>query len=139
MSLFVLDTDILSLFRRGHGLVCQRAASHPATELAVTVMTVEEQLSGWYMYVRRAKNSKQLARAYQELGESVEFLSGWQILKYPESAINRFHQLAAMKLQVRRMDLRIAAIILEHGGTLVTRNLRDFQQIPGLPLENWAA
>jgi len=59
-------------------------------------------------------------------------------LKYPESAINRFHQLAAMKLPVRRMDLRIAAIILEHGGTLVTRNLRDFQQIPNLPLENWA-
>ncbi len=73
MSLFVLDTDILSLFRRGHGLVCQRAASHPATELAVTVMTVEEQLSGWNTYVRRAKNSKQLACAYQELGESVEF------------------------------------------------------------------
>ncbi len=43
-----------------------------------------------------------------------------------------------MKLQVRRMDLRIAAIILEHGGALVTRNLRDFQQIPNLPLENWA-
>jgi len=27
---------------------------------------------------------------------------------------------------------------LENGSTLVTRNLRDFQQIPGLPLENWA-
>src|SRR5260370_10796219 len=103
MSLFVLDTDILPLYRRGYGLVCQRVAFHSPKELAVQVMTVEEQLSGWYSFARRAKNSKQLARAYQELAESVEFLSGWQILKYPESAINRFQSLVAMKLFVRKM------------------------------------
>ena len=28
---------------------------------------------------------------------------------------------------------------LEHGGTLVTRNVRDFQVIPDLPIVDWSA
>jgi len=39
--------------------------------------------------------------------------------------------------KVGRADLLIAAIALAHRATLVTRNVRDFQQIPGLILENW--
>jgi tRNA(fMet)-specific endonuclease VapC len=138
MSLYVLDTDILTLDRQGHALVHQRISSHPPAELAITVISVEEVLSGWYTLLRRARQPPQLARGYRELIDSIEYLSRWHILAFPEPAIARYDQLQAAKIQVRRMDLRIAAITLENGGILVTRNLRDFQRVPGLVVENWA-
>jgi predicted nucleic acid-binding protein len=35
------------------------------------------------------------------------------------------------------MDLKIAAIALVHNATLLSGNLRDFQQIPDLHVEDW--
>ena len=34
-------------------------------------------------------------------------------------------------------DLRIAAIALAHGMTLVTANVRHFSRVEELPVENW--
>jgi len=44
-----------------------------------------------------------------------------------------------MRLRIGTMDLRIAAITLAYGATLVTRNVQDFQRIPGLVIEDWTA
>jgi tRNA(fMet)-specific endonuclease VapC len=138
MSLYVLDTDILTLYQRGHPLVCQRVNSHPAQELAITVMSVEEQLSGWYTLLRQAKKRDQTAHAYDQLIDSVQFHSRWRILPYPVSTMSRYDSLKKTKIRIGKTDLQIAAITFENYGTLVTRNLRDFQQTPGLPLENWS-
>jgi tRNA(fMet)-specific endonuclease VapC len=137
MSRFILDTDILSLFQQGHPEVCRHIASHPLTQLATTVISIEEQLSGWYILLRRAQQRDQLARVYQKLADTVPFLAKFPILGFSEPAILRFEHLASMKLNVRAMDLRIAAITLEAGGVLVTRNLRDFRRVPGLVIEAW--
>jgi tRNA(fMet)-specific endonuclease VapC len=138
MSLFVLDTDALSLYQHGHPTLKPRVQACPKQDRAITIITVEEQLSGWYTMVRQAKSRSTLAHAYQHLTESVGFMGGVRILSLTESAIERYEQLAGQRLNVKKNDLRIAAIALENNATVVTRNLRDFQRVPGLAVENWA-
>jgi tRNA(fMet)-specific endonuclease VapC len=138
MSLYVLDTDILSLYQTGHPAVVQHVQSRPADQLAITVITVEEQLTGWYTKLRRAKKRDQLARAYQRLANAVSFLSQLQILPFPEPAIVRYENLRSSHRQLGKNDLRIAAIVLDVVATVVTRNLQDFQQISGLRIEDWS-
>jgi tRNA(fMet)-specific endonuclease VapC len=60
------------------------------------------------------------------------------IVSFPEPAILRFEQLKSLKLNVVGNDLRVAAITLDHSGVLVSRNLRDFQRVPNLLVEDWS-
>ncbi len=101
MSLFVLDTDTLVLFQEGHEEVCRRVLSLPIEQLAISVITVEEQLSGWYTLLRRAKSAEKLALAYQRLADAVSLLSLFRILSFTEPAIDRFQQLKTQKLGVK--------------------------------------
>ncbi|MEI7686891.1 MAG: hypothetical protein WCL32_17865 [Planctomycetota bacterium] len=48
MSLFVLDTDILTQLERGELSVVEHVRRRSASELATTVITVEQKLAGWY-------------------------------------------------------------------------------------------
>ena len=139
MLRYLLDTDIPSLYQRNHPIVDRNVTAHAADEVAVAIISVEEQISGWYTMVRRATRPDDLARAYDRLAESVKSLATMHILSFTLAAIHRFEQLKRLKLAVRGNDLRIAAIALEHGAVVVTRNTADFQQIPGLSVENWAS
>ena len=137
MSLFILDTDSLSLHERGHPVLSPAIRAHQE-EMAIIVISVEEQLSGWYSLLRRATQPPDVARAYQLLAVAVKLYSGSLILSFTESAIARFEQLVNMKLNIGGQDLRIVAITLEHGGILITRNLRDFRRVPNLIVEDWS-
>jgi tRNA(fMet)-specific endonuclease VapC len=135
----VFDTDMLTLYEEGHLKVTDRVAAHPPQDLATTVITVEEQLSGWFTMLRRARSREASARIYRRLAETVTFLGRLPIIPFTELAMGRFETLRDMKLNVRAMDLRIAAIVLEESAVLVTRNARDFRRVPGLTIEDWSA
>jgi tRNA(fMet)-specific endonuclease VapC len=138
MTVFVLDTDILSLWQHAEPAVSQHVAAHSADELAITVITVQEQLDGWHARLPRAKDRKQIADLYQRLADTVRFLSRVTIYPFSEAAIERYEHLQEQKLNIGKMDLRIAAIVLEFGVTLVTRNMRDFCRVPDLEIEDWS-
>ncbi|HEV3260292.1 MAG TPA: type II toxin-antitoxin system VapC family toxin [Gemmataceae bacterium] len=138
MSLYVLDTDMLTLVEEGHPEASERFLQQRSEEVAVTVVSVEEQLSGWYAGLRKAKRPERLAWAYRRLADTVRFLSRLQILTYDEPAMQRYDQLRKRKVKIGRMDLRIAATVLEHSAVLVTRNYHDFKQVPGLKIEDWS-
>jgi tRNA(fMet)-specific endonuclease VapC len=67
LSLWVLDTDTLTLWLLGQEIIAARIAATPPQQLAVTIITVEEMLGGWYTQIRPARDDQQLARAYQAL------------------------------------------------------------------------
>jgi tRNA(fMet)-specific endonuclease VapC len=137
MPSYILDTDTLSLYQRGHPVVCQRVSERPAAELAITVISIEEQFSGWQALLRRAKGAEALASVYQRLTDTAVFLARLQVFSFTMPAIARYDHLRTLKLNIGKMDLRIAAIVLEHDGTLVTRNLRDFARVPDLRTVDW--
>ena len=134
----ILDTDAVSMYRLGYPKLVARIVAEPPRAIAVTVITVEEQLTGWQAYLRQAKNDAQRAIAYQNLTDSVRTLSDMHIVTCSESAIQKYRSLLALKLNIGGMDLRIAAIALEENAVVITRNLRDFGRMPGLTCENWA-
>ncbi len=138
MSLYILDTDILTLLEAGHPVVGQRFLQQRLEDVAVTVLSVEEQLSGWYSQVRKAKRPERLEWAYRRLTDTVTFLTHLRILTYDQAAMQRYEQLHKRKIKIGRTDLRIAATVLENGAILVTRNARDFGRVPNLQIEDWS-
>ena len=139
MKQHVLDTDMLTLYQESHPKVVFCVNQRPRQEVAISVISVEEQLSGWYTRLRRAKQRDELARVYERLTTNVRSFEQFRILSFDEASIARYEGLKKQKLGVGKMDLRIAAIVLQHDGVLVTRNLRDFQRVPDLAIEDWSA
>ncbi len=138
MTLWVLDTDMLSLFLHGDALVSQHVGTVGPDELAVTIITVEEVLTGWYAEIRRARRDDQLVRAYAALQQAVEFFRCVRILPFDLHAVRRFQDLRTQHRRLGTNDLRIASITIEHFGIVVTRNRRDFEQVRELEVEDWS-
>lgn len=137
MTLFVLDTDHLSLYQRGLEPLLSRLLSHPPDELAITIVTLEEQLRGRLAQVRKATTAARLVESYRWLGETFDQLSRLPVLDFDESAATFYDRLAPQKLRIGTQDLRIAAVVLSRGGVLLTRNRQDFARVPGLQLDDW--
>lgn len=64
--------------------------------------------------------------------------AGFALVPMAVPAIARFEALAKAHRNVKRNDLRIAALALELGATVVTRNRRNFSRISGLAIEDWS-
>lgn len=74
----------------------------------------------------------------QKIGD---LLNDMQILDFDRACAEQFGRVRGVLLQqgisVPTADLMIAAVALTHDLTLVTNNTKDFQNIPGLTLEDW--
>jgi tRNA(fMet)-specific endonuclease VapC len=63
---------------------------------------------------------------------------GIEVLDFDAEAAAEFQRLQRLRLKVGAMDLKIAAIALSRGATVLTKNSKDFSRVPGLGLEDWA-
>jgi tRNA(fMet)-specific endonuclease VapC len=67
-------------------------------------------------------------------------LRSFRALSITDAVAAEFDRLRRVKRlkKIGRGDLLIAAVALASRATLVTRNVKDFETVPGLKVENWA-
>lgn len=137
--MFLLDTDTLLHVHAGHPGVAARIEAAKDSDLGTTIISVIELLRPRYEFILKAKDGSELIRAQQWLEVTELLLSTLDMVGIDSAAGAVFDKLRANRKlrKIGRADLLIASIVLAHDATLVSRNLRDFQQVPGLKLANW--
>jgi tRNA(fMet)-specific endonuclease VapC len=139
--MILLDTDHLTVLKYPEGSQCEalqdRLEASGELSFATTIVTVEEQLRGWLAAIHRLKDVHKQIPAYERLARLLEFLNGWQIVPFDEPAADEFKLLRKQRLKLGTMDLKIASIALVNEALLLSANLRDFERVPGLNVENW--
>lgn len=122
-----------------HPGILRGVSEHLGDSLAITTVTVEEQFGGWFAQLRKATTPERTEEVSRRLAETVRQLAAWDVLPQTAASVGRYQSLLKQKLNVGGNDLHIAGIALEVGATVVTRNLRDFQRVPGLIAEDWSS
>lgn len=133
MLKYLLDTNIviyvikrrppeaLAIFNRHHG------------HMAISSVTLAELVHG-------AEKSSNVARNIRVVED---FASRLDVLPYDDKAAWQYGQIRAALEKIGQPigvnDLHIAAHARSNGLPLVTNNLREFERVPGLLLENWVA
>ncbi|MBS1230149.1 MAG: plasmid maintenance protein [Proteobacteria bacterium] len=131
MLKYLLDTNIviyvikkrplqvLGIFNRQHG------------RMAISSITLAELAHG-------AEKSSDIPR---NTAIVEDFVSRLAVLPYDDKASWHYGNIRTVLEQRGQViglnDLHIAAHARSHGLTLVSNNLREFERVPGLLLENW--
>ena len=100
-------------------------------------MTYEEQTRGWMACRARTKTVVQEIEAYARLKTHLQSFRYILLLDFDERAGVEYQRLRRVRVRMGTMDLKIAAIVLAHDATLLTKNLSDFRKVSGLKVADW--
>ena len=133
--MYLLDTDILSNLakRTPSTALVAKLASVPREAQFTSSVTLGEMVYGAYRL-------PEYTSLFLERLERV-LLPNLSVLPFDVAAAHRYGEIRA-ELERRgtplgEADLRIGAIALTRGLTVVTGNVRHFERIPDLSVENW--
>jgi tRNA(fMet)-specific endonuclease VapC len=135
----VLDTNHLSElgYNSTAGARLRSRLDQSNVDAVTTIISVEEELGGWLSQVNKCRDSDLQINIYARLAERVSFLARWTVLQIDAESLAQFRAFRKQGIRIGTQDLKIACIALAHDATVLTRNLVDFQQVPGLRVENW--
>ena len=139
--MIILDTDHISVLQHEDSskalALLQKLDSIPPEDVATTAVTVEEQARSWLSLIGPYTDVCQQVKYYDRLMAMIDFFAGWHLLRFNESAAEEFRRLRHERVRIASTDLKIASIALVNNATLVSANLRDFEKVPGLQVEDW--
>ncbi len=137
MSLWVFDTNHVTHLQRSHPNILNRLKSIDQERLAITIITAEEQIRGWFKVINESNiKSSRLVNAYKEFRNTLAYLQTVNILDFDHKAYEIYLELRK-QVKIGTKDLQIAAITLAIDGVIVTCNHKDFSKVPNLKLEDW--
>ena len=134
------DTDVLSLLLRGDPVCLQKASVIPDDQHGIPIVSAEEVLRGRLDAIRKSQAGKSkmtIDETYRRFERTIIDLQNLKILSHSAQAETLVQSWLGQKIKVGISDLRIAAICIVHSATLISRNRRDFEQVPGLMVEYW--
>ena len=106
-------------------------------QIYTSIISFEEQMRGWLAFIAKCKTAHDQIFAYARLHISLESYRNTQVLDFDEKAVAVFEQLKSQKVRIGTMDLKIASIAIANHAILVSRNLADFERVPGLAIQDW--
>ena len=127
-----LDSDIISYYLNSNKKVLNGILKMIDNEMQIctTIINVYEILKGF-----RWKNNLTKEKLFNELKESLK------IFKIDDKVIhiaaNIYSNLRKTGKTINDSDILIAAIVISYNGTLVTNNIKHYENIPDLRIENW--
>lgn len=129
---YLLDTNIcIYLIKQKPPQLLQRFLSFQPEEIGLSAISVAELSFGVQKSAFPEKNHAAL-----EL-----FLQPLEIVAFDDAAAMRYgrirQQLQARRQPIGAFDMLIAAQAVSLNVTLVTNNVREFERVPGLMVENW--
>ena len=140
--MYLLDTDHLSVLERGGAEAVRlrrRLQAVSPDEVAATVISYEEQTRGWLSYIARSRSPEEQVTAYGYFQRHLKVFCAVPLIAFDPAAAAVVQHLQRQRIRIGTMDLKIASIALAQGASLLSRNVIDFQQVPGLRVEDWTA
>jgi tRNA(fMet)-specific endonuclease VapC len=138
LSLYILDTDHVSLILSNHPQVTANAAQH---QIAISIITVQELFNGWMGRINDPSQIDNLPALYSKLSLTIKYLQTVEILDFTVEADECLKNLLRANPPLRKnrlqKDMRIAAIALSLNLPIATRNRRDFELVPNLQIIDW--
>ena len=130
---YLLDTNIcIYLINHRPASVRERLSSLKTDDVAISSVTGAELMFGVI------KSGSQRNRDALE-----KFLAAIKVIAFDASAMRSYgllrSHLEKVGTPIGAMDMLIAAQALALDSCLVTNDLREFQRVPGLRLENWVS
>jgi len=129
---YLLDTNICIYLIKNHPpQVLENFRTHSLSEVAISTITVFELEYG-------VAKSQQQRRSEAAL---TKFLQPLNIVNLDNGSARKAAGIRAMLekkgTSIGSYDLLIAGIALSHDLILVTNNVREFERVEGLDIENW--
>lgn len=131
MLKYLLDTNIVIYVLKRRPVVVLAVFNTNASRMAISSITLSELMYG-------AEKSPNVNRNLEAIEE---FVSHLDVLPYDAKASQHCGQIKATLERkgeiIGENDIHIAAHAISQGLILVSNNLKEFNRVPNLALENW--